>query len=185
MKIAEAKEIYSSQLDVLLGKKRELSKILEKESESEVSQPKYDRLELTKELSKVEKQYEKTQSFMEELSQRESILYNTEVAKQQGEAMGKAMEDMIKCLEIARRISKGAKVPAEDERKLMELSMELYLAAKNMAMMNSQKEKREYDSLVEDEEGTEDSRTADEIAGDAEVTIEMPEVISEEISFES
>ncbi len=54
-------------------------------------------------------------------------------------------------MEVARRIMKGAKVPASDEKKLMEYSMELYMAAKNMAVLNENKKKEEYDSLWDDE----------------------------------
>ena len=60
-------------------------------------------------------------------------------------------EDMIKIMEVARRIMKGAKVPASDGEKLMEYSMELYMAAKNMAVLNENKKKEEYDSLWDDE----------------------------------
>ena len=62
-------------------------------------------------------------------------------------AMEEYSEDMIKIMEVARRIMKGAKVPASDEKKLMEYSMELYMAAKNMAVLNENKKKEEYDSL--------------------------------------
>lgn len=55
---------------------------------------------------------------------------NSEVAKQQGDAMEEAAEDMAKCLEIARRISRGDKVPAQDEKKLMDFNMEIYQIAK-------------------------------------------------------
>ena len=57
-----------------------------------------------------------------------TALFNAEVSKQQGEAMEEYSEDMIKIMEVARRIMKGAKVPASDEKKLMEYSMELYMA---------------------------------------------------------
>lgn len=70
-----------------------------------------------------------------------TALFNAEVSKQQGEAMEEYSEDMIKIMEVARRIMKGAKVPASDEKKLMEYSMELYMAAKNMAVLNENKKK--------------------------------------------
>ena len=46
-----------------------------------------------------------------------TALFNAEVSKQQGEAMEEYSEDMIKIMEVARRIMKGAKVPASDEKK--------------------------------------------------------------------
>lgn len=64
----------------------------------------------------------------------------------------KATADMAKILEIARRIASGAKVPKTDEQKLMEYNFELYLSAKEAAMLNQEKEKKEYDRLFKDEE---------------------------------
>ena len=55
-------------------------------------------------------------------------------------------------MEVARRLMKGGIVPASDEKKLMEFSMEMYQAAKNMGAMAKQREKEEYDSLWEEEE---------------------------------
>lgn len=193
MKIREAKSIYAAQLDALWNRKRELTKILEENSENGSDDPRLDKIELSKELSQelsrelsqVEKQYTQTQKFMEQLSQRETLVHNAEVAKQQEESMSKAMDDMVKCMEIARRISSGAKVPAADQKKLMEYNYEMFLAAKNMALMIRHKERKEYDSLVEEEENPEDQRTASEIAGDSEVHMELPELAAQEISSET
>lgn len=189
MKIREAKSIYAAQLDALWNRKQKLTKILEENSENGSDDPKFDKIELSRELSRelsqVEKQYTQTQKFMEQLSQREALVHNAEVAKQQEESMSKAMDDMVKCMEIARRISSGAKVPAADQKKLMEYNYEMFLAAKNMALMIRHKERKEYDSLVEEEENPEDSRTASEIAGDSEVHMELPELAAQEISSET
>lgn len=186
MKIREAKSIYATQLDALWNRKRELTKILKEDSENGSDDPRLDKIELSRELSQVEKQYTQTQKFMEQLSQREFLVHNAEVAKQQEESMSKAMDDMVKCMEIARRISSGAKVPAADQKKLMEYNYEMFLAAKNMALMIRHKERKEYDSLVEEEEeNPEDQRTASEIAGDSEVHMELPELAAQEISSET
>lgn len=185
MKIGEAKKIYSPQLDTLWNRKRELAKLLKEESAGEMDGSRYDRVELSHELSQVEKQYSQMQAFMEQLQLKESCVHNAEVAKQQSEVMTEVMDEMIKCFEIAGRISEGAKVPPEDEKKLMEYSPELYAAAKNMASMKEQTERKEYDSLVEEEErGPKDSKTASEIASDTEINMELPELVSEGISTE-
>lgn len=60
--------------------------------------------------------------------------------------------DMAKLMEIARRIAKGDKVPAKDEKKLLEFSPELYQAAKAAALLNVNKKHKEHDSLFDDEE---------------------------------
>lgn len=186
MKIAEAKKIYSSQLDTLWKRKRELTKMLKADAANEVDGLKYDKVELSQELSQVEKQYNQTQALMERIYQKETGVHNAAVAKQQGETISQAMDDMAKCLEIARRISSGGKVPPADEKKLMEYSHELYMAAKNMAMTSAQKKEKKYDSLLEEEEGKAgDERSASEIADNAEIAVEGAGVASEGTSSES
>ena len=64
------------------------------------------------------------------------LVWNAEVSRQQSDVMQEKSDDMAKIMEVARRIGKGAKVPASDEKKLMDYSMEVYLAAKNLAMLN-------------------------------------------------
>lgn len=60
--------------------------------------------------------------------------------------------DMAKLMEIARRIAKGDKVPAKDEKKLLEFSPELYQAAKAAALLHVNKKRKEHDSMFDDEE---------------------------------
>ena len=50
-----------------------------------------------------------------------------------------------------RRISSGDIVPASDERKLMEYDAELYQMAKMTGMMRRKNERKEYDTLLEEE----------------------------------
>lgn len=78
-----------------------------------------------------------------------------QMLKEQSESSKKAAKsakDTAKILEIARRIASGAKVPKTDEQKLMEYNSQLYLSAKETAMLNQEKEKKEYDKLFEDED---------------------------------
>ena len=63
-----------------------------------------------------------------------------------------AFEDMAKLMEIARRIARGDKVPAKDERKLMEFNSELYQAAKAAAMLHANKKHKEHKSMFDEEE---------------------------------
>ena len=67
-----------------------------------------------------------------------------ETAMKKGKSMGRAME-------IARRISEGARVPAEDEHFLMAFSQEMYQAAKMTADMaaDTAAEQKEFDSVFE------------------------------------
>ncbi len=113
--------------------------------------------------------------YMEKLLEQWSATANMEVAKQQGEAMEEYAEDMAKIMEVARRLMKGGIVPAEDEKKLMEYSMELYQAAKNMGALA--KEREEYDSLWEEEQ--EEGEPADpmEVADNTEAFAAGPEIV--------
>ena len=78
-------------------------------------------------------------------------------------------------MEVARRLMKGGIVPLEDEKKLMEYSMELYQSAKNIGALA--KEREEYDSLWEDEEEPKEYEDPSEVADNAEVLAEGPDVV--------
>lgn len=83
---------------------------------------------------------------------------------------------MAKIMEAARRIGKGAKVPASDEKKLMDYSMEMYLAAKNLAMLNEQKKREKYKSLWEDEDETQREQYDPQGRADsAETSVGLPD----------
>lgn len=156
MKIKEARQAYgaqissySDQLQQLQKKKEELEKrskliidgkvIYEKEAAV---------LELT--MDKVTKKKEEYQKYMEILNQQWAGIANMEASRQQADAAEEYYEDIGKIMEVARRIMKGGIVPPQDEKKLMEYSMELYQAAKNIGSMEQQKKREEYDSLWEE-----------------------------------
>ncbi len=179
MKINEAKQAYSMQLNVLNMRKRELKEVLKQQEENGGS-GKFDTVQISKELEQVDAQYKATHNVMESILFKENMIQNAESAKQQGEAMSKQTDEMSKCLEIYRRIASGGKVPSKDERKLMEYSSELYMAAKNMALM-AKKKGKEYDSLWKDEEEPGETKSASEIAGDSEISVPSPEALSASI----
>jgi len=97
-------------------------------------------------------------------------------AEQQGDAMAEYAEDMGKIMEVARRLMKGDIVPATDEKKLMEYSMEMYQAAKNMGFMAKQKEREEHDSLWEDE-APKEYEDPIEVADNTEAFAEGPDIV--------
>lgn len=74
-----------------------------------------------------------------------------EGANDNADALGEVFTDMGKALEIARRILSGDIVPKEDEQFLMEYDNELYMRVKSMAQQKD--DPKEYDSLMEEEEG--------------------------------
>ena len=114
---------------------------------------------------------------MEKLTQQWTAIANMESAKQQGEAMEEYAVDMGKIMEVARRIMNGGIVPPTDEKKLMEYSMELYQAAKNIGAMMKQKEREEYDSLWEDEEKKASVEEPTEVADNAEAFASGPAIV--------
>ena len=194
MKIAEARRAYATQLSVQRGQRAQLLKQKEK-----LEQEKANRLsvssetsgngvslelsdeylqrftELQERIDTLTDQIKKNEKSLDDVIEMEVGLANSEVAKQQGDAMEEAAEDMAKCLEIARRISRGDKVPAQDEKKLMDFNMEIYQIAKNMAVMNMNKKHKEWESLWEDEEEKQEYADPMETAADAEMNIAMPE----------
>lgn len=182
MKIAEARQLYNSQIKayreqqiVLTKQKQELEqKMNSTEDGKTVYANEAAILELT--LQAVNKKENEYQDYMSKLMEQWSATANMVSAKQQGDAMEEYVEDLGKIMEVARRLMKGAIVPASDEKKLMEYSMELYQAAKNIGAMMKQKEKEEYDSLWEEEEENvyEDPT---EVADNTEVFAAGPDVV--------
>ncbi len=158
MKIGEAKVVYRGQIQSYQEQKKLLSQRKQELEEQMKHDPKAEELfgkeaatlELTiHALSEKQAEY---QDYMEKLNQQWAGYVNALSTKQQGEAMEEYNQDLMKVMEVARRIMKGGIVPANDEKKLMEYSMELYQAAKNIGALAKLKEKEEYDSLW-DEKG--------------------------------
>ncbi|MCM1158884.1 MAG: hypothetical protein NC300_10295 [Bacteroidales bacterium] len=92
-----------------------------------------------------------------------------QASRESAEAMGKAAADQGKIMEIARRISRGDKVPPKDEKKLMEFDFKLYQMAKMSAVMNEGKKHKKHKSLFEDEEENDKREKLRALAGDSSV----------------
>lgn len=75
----------------------------------------------------------------------------SQASQENADAAGNPLDDMSKAMEIARRIMEGGKVPSKDESFLMEYNYEMYAAAKNMALLN-QEEQKKYGSVLDDQE---------------------------------
>ena len=186
MKIGEARKIYSAQLKEFQEQKLSLAK-QKKELERKMGifpdrKEEYANEAATLELSynAVSQKYEEYRNFMDKLMQQHMLLYSAGAYKQQGDAMEEHTEDRIKIMEVARRIGRGDKVPAYDEQKLMEYSMELYMAAKNMAMLSElqDKDKEKHKSLWNDDEEKPNEPSTEEVANDGSVQGTAPEVVS-------
>lgn len=183
MKIAEARSIYSTQIKVyheqhtiLSKQKRELEeKIKSEENGNVIYANEAATLELT--IKAVEEQKDQYQKYMDKLMQQQTAIANMEVAKQQGEAMEESVEDLGKIMEVARRLMDGDIVPPTDEKKLMEYSMELYQAAKNIGALMKKKESKEYDSLWEEEKEKNAVEDPTQIADNAEAFASGPAIV--------
>ena len=85
-----------------------------------------------------------------------------ESSNKQAEAQSKAMNEEFKMLEIARRIQHGDKVPYEDEKALLEYDADLYSMSKELGMLRQNEKRKEYDSLLDDEEPVEEGEAIEQ-----------------------
>lgn len=182
MKIEEARILYSGQIKSYHEQQLALSK-QKKELEHKINTTPDGKniyaneaatLELT--IEAVNEKQDEYKAYMEKLLEQHTAIANMVSAEQQGDAMAEYAEDMGKIMEVARRLMKGDIVPPTDEKKLMEYSMEMYQAAKNMGFMAKQKEREEHESLWEDEEPKEYDDPI-ETANNTEAFAEGPEVV--------
>lgn len=181
MKIEEARQLYSTQIKsyreqqlALTKQKQELEQKMRITSDGKnVFANEAAVLELS--IQAVNEKQQEYQDYMVKLSEQWAATANMVVAEQQGDAMEEYVEDLAKIMEVARRLMKGGIVPPEDERKLMEYSMELYQSAKNIGALA--KEREEYDTLWEEEEETKEYEDPTEVADNTEVFASGPDVV--------
>lgn len=188
MKVGEAQELYRAQRATIIDRRKKLVKKKEEvdnklkttfdSEKKEIYANEAATLELS--INALNERFDENQEVLDRLTNQYVSVFNAEVSKQQKDAMEDAAMEMSKIMETARRIGKGARVPASDEKKVMEYSMELYLAAKNLAMLNkmNQKKKEKYDSLWGDEEEKQEYDPEGK-AENAETSVGMPEDLGE------
>lgn len=184
MRLIEAQQAYRDQRQELIDQRKELlnrQKTLERKMNAtpggrELFAEEAATLELSINVNK--EKFEENVKVLDSLAEQEAAVWNAEVCRQQSDAMSDYAIDMAKIMEVARRISNGGRVPATDEQKLMDYSMELYMSAKNMAMLKELEEKREkYDSLWDDEDEEQAEYDPQGKAENSEVDIALPEGI--------
>lgn len=182
MKIGEAQQLYREQVQAYRAQKVSLSKQLQNvRSRMEHTTDKQEQYEseaavLELSIEALNSKQTEYQDYLDELAEQYCAHWNAVVAEQQGDAAKEYAINMGKILEVARRIMKGAIVPAEDERKLMEFDYELYQAAKNIGAMAKREKKEEYDSLWKDEEEKEYD-DPQEAAENAEAASKGPAIV--------
>lgn len=200
MRIGDAQKAYRQQLGLLRGQKNDFVKQREenrkkmeearKKSEEqgvtfEFSEAYLEReKELQEKIDELSGQIKKNEKTLDDLIEQEVGIFNSMVAEQQSDAMKEYGEEMAKCLEIARRISRGDRVPAQDEKKLMDFNMDIYKMAKEMATINMEGEHEEWDSLWGEEEEKE-YEDPFEASQNAETNVGMPEGMEMAVSADA
>jgi len=182
MRIGEAQQIYREQVRTCQEQKAELSKQLQNiRSRMEhlpEGQEQYGSeaatLELT--LEKLDEKQKEYQDYLSKLAEQYCAYWNAAASEQQADTAEEYAADMGKIMEVARRIMRGAIVPASDEKKLMEFSNEMYQTAKSVGAMVRRQKREKYDSLWGEEEEKEYD-DPQEVAENAEAISEGPEVV--------
>lgn len=183
MKIQEARSTYSYQIKSYYEVQKQLGKQKE-ELDEKINRTENGAVVYKNEAAILELQYNAVESkqqeyrdYMEQLSEQWAGVANMVSADQQGDAMAESAKEQSKIMEVARRIMHGDKVPAKDEKKLMEFDYKLYAMAKNAAaMLKLQKDRKEHKSLWDDEEKKEYDDPI-EVADNTEAFADGPEVV--------
>lgn len=186
MKIIEARQQYREQVHSYRKEKSALKKQLEDVRKKlqhlpgdKETQEKYQSeaatLELT--LDALDEKESEYQEYLEQLTERYCAYWNATVAKQQQDAAEEYAADVGKIMEVARRIMKGAIVPASDEKKLMEFSQDMYQVAKNIGAMAKREKKEKYDSLWEEDKEQKEYDDPQEVAENASAGPAGPEIV--------
>jgi hypothetical protein len=183
MKIGEARQLYSSQIKsyreqhvTLMNQKQKLEQKINATVDGKtVYANEAAILELT--IKAVDEKQNEYKDYMEKLMEQWSATANMVSSEQQGEAVEEYTEELGKIMEVARRIMKGGVVPPNDEKKLMEFSMEMYQAAKNIGAMVKQREKEEYESLWDEDEEQPMAEDPMEAADNTEAFAEGPTIV--------
>lgn len=182
MKIGEAQQVYREQVKAYQAQKGAVSKQLQnvrlrmealpggQEAYGEEAAV----LELT--LDKLDEKQQEYQDYLSELAEQYCAYWNATVADQQADAAQEYAIDMGKIMEVARRLMRGAIVPASDEKKLMEFSMEMYQTAKNVGAMMQRQKREKYDTLWGEEEEKEYD-DPQEAAENGEASSDGPEIV--------
>lgn len=183
MKIGEATKIYSAKLrdindqrNALYEKKKALEQGKIEMTDDEVKA-------LSKAIDRIELKRDNASKAMEGINTQKTFLQEAESSKRAGEAAAKQAENYSKCLEVARRIARGDKVPLKDEQKLLEFSSEMYQMAKNMASVAQQNEKvKKHKSLWKDEdENQQPEKSVEEVVDNMECGVALSPDISADI----
>ena len=177
MKIRDAKQAYATHRHEIWEKREALAKVLKEQEQHPLTSSAFDRVELSRELSLIDAQYDAVDKALAGITAMETKGFGDECSRHQAETQAKMAEELGKIMEVYRRAASGAKVPAKDLQKLMDYDMKLYMAARQAAMLARQNDE-EYDSLWEDEEQPREQKTCEEVAAETEISVPHPSAVS-------
>ena len=177
MKIRDAKQAYATHRHEIWEKREALAKVLKEQEQHPLTSSAFDRVELSRELSLIDAQYDAVDKALAGITAMETKVFGDECSRHQAETQAKMAEELGKIMEVYRRAASGAKVPAKDLQKLMDYDMKLYMAARQAAMLARQNDE-EYDSLWEDEEQPREQKTCEEVAAETEISVPHPSAVS-------
>ena len=179
MKISEAQSIYRAYRQDLIHQTKTLIKqrdaALKKFESTGSAQFSEQAATLQLSIEATQEKFDENQKVLDSLAEQYAAVWNTEVSKQQADAMQDMGIEMSKIMTVARRMSNGDEVPYTDEKKLLEFSNELYQAAKSAQMIHQMEEHEKYDSLWGEEEEPEEYDPQGK-ADNAEVQIALPDI---------
>lgn len=187
MKIPEAQKMYRAYRQQLVDQSRTLYQQQEeaKKQFQMTGDTMFSKEAATLQLSidATKKAFEENQEVLDRLAEQECTVFNAEVARQQADPVDGMAATMNKIMTTAIRMSRGDKVPYQDEKKLMEAEPDLYKMAKNAQMLMQQMKKKikEHDSLWDEEGGEYDPEKA---VAEAEAAGDLPEIPTDEIAME-
>jgi len=178
--LATAELTYNSNKELYAQKQKLEEKIKTTENGAEVYKNESAILEL--QYNAVDEKRQEYQDYMDKLMEQWRMISDKIASKQQSDTMADQAKEMNKIMLVARRIMHGDKVPAKDEKKLMEFDPKLYMMAKNAAAMLEIQKRKEHKSLWEDEEEKEQVSATEE-ANNTEAFADGPEVVDVETTI--
>ena len=183
MKIGEATKIYSAKLSEINEQRKALYEKKKALEEGKIEMTDDEVKALGKAIDRIEIKRDNASKAMEGINTQKTFLQEAESSKRAGEAAAKQAENYSKCLEVARRIARGDKVPLKDEQKLLEFSSEMYQMAKIMASVAQQNEKvKKHKSLWKDEdENQQPEQSVEETVDNMECSVSVSPEISADI----
>lgn len=168
MKIGEARQLYTAKINELNARRDYLYEQKKALEEGKIVMSDDEISSLGKAIDRVELSRDNAYKAMEGINTQRSLLYNAESNKRAGETAAKKADDYSKCLEVARRIARGDKVPPKDEKKLLEFSSEMYQMAKTMASAAHNEKSKKHKSLWKDEDENAAEKSVDEVVDNME-----------------